>query len=39
MAALDVAEQRAQRVTYSIGAVAGAVLLILVCLLCSRVVF
>ncbi|WP_076470609.1 hypothetical protein [Micromonospora avicenniae] len=39
MAALDMAEQRAQRVTYSIGAVAGAVLLILVCLLCSRIVF
>ncbi|RKN23788.1 hypothetical protein D7147_01740 [Micromonospora musae] len=36
MAALDQAEQRAQRVTYSIGAVAAVVLVILVCLLCSR---
>ncbi|TDC35741.1 hypothetical protein E1211_15140 [Micromonospora sp. 15K316] len=39
MAALDLAEQRAQRVTYSVGAVAGVVLVILVCLLCSRLLF
>ncbi|MEU8296536.1 hypothetical protein AB0C04_04525 [Micromonospora sp. NPDC048909] len=38
MAALDVAEQRAQRVTYSFGALAGVVLLVLVCLLCSRII-
>ncbi|MGQ5260490.1 hypothetical protein ACTWLT_07010 [Micromonospora sp. ZYX-F-536] len=39
MAGLDAAEQRSQRVTYGFGAVAGVVLVVLVCLLCSRVVF
>ncbi|MFI7522551.1 hypothetical protein [Micromonospora globbae] len=39
MAALDAAEQRAGRLTYSIGAVAGVVLVIVVCLLCSRILF
>ncbi|MEU6074652.1 hypothetical protein [Micromonospora sp. NPDC047074] len=39
MAGLDGAEQRAQQVTYGIGAVAGVVLVIVVCLLCSRIVF
>ncbi|MFC3504219.1 hypothetical protein ACFOOK_25080 [Micromonospora krabiensis] len=39
MAALDAAEQRAQRVTYGFGAVAGVVLVALVCLLCSRLIF
>ncbi|SCL49137.1 hypothetical protein GA0070617_1090 [Micromonospora yangpuensis] len=36
MAGLDNAEQRAQRVTYGVGAVAGVVLLVLLCLFCSR---
>ncbi|MET7949327.1 hypothetical protein [Micromonospora sp. NPDC005324] len=39
MAGLDAAEQRSQRVTYGFGAAAGVVLLVLLCLLCSRVVF
>ncbi|WBB65131.1 hypothetical protein [Micromonospora sp. WMMD812] len=39
MAALDAAEQRAQRVTYGFGALAGVVLVILVCVLCSRIIF
>ncbi|MDG4793544.1 hypothetical protein [Micromonospora sp. WMMD1082] len=39
MVALDAQEQRAQRVTWIIGAVAGAVLLILGCLLCTRALF
>ncbi|MFG3703656.1 hypothetical protein ACGF7U_02815 [Micromonospora sp. NPDC047670] len=39
MAGLDAAEQRAQRLTYGVGAVAGAVLLVLVCVLCSRLLF
>ncbi|MEU3452038.1 hypothetical protein ABZ671_00145 [Micromonospora sp. NPDC006766] len=39
MAAMDRTEQRAQRLTYGIGAVAGVVLVILTCLLCSRVIF
>ncbi|WP_089021741.1 hypothetical protein [Micromonospora coriariae] len=39
MAGLDVAEQRAQRVTYGFGAAVGVVLVVLVCLLCSRVLF
>ncbi|PGH46319.1 hypothetical protein COO58_03465 [Micromonospora sp. WMMA1996] len=39
MAAMDQAEQRAQRVTYGVGAVVGAVLVLLTCLLCSRVLF
>ncbi|GIJ25812.1 hypothetical protein Vqi01_09740 [Micromonospora qiuiae] len=36
MTALDAEEQRAQRVTWAVGLVAAAVLLLLVCLLCSR---
>ncbi|GGM25798.1 hypothetical protein GCM10011608_08230 [Micromonospora sonchi] len=36
MTALDAQEQRAQRVTWAVGLVAAAVLLLLVCLLCSR---
>jgi hypothetical protein len=39
MADMDGAEQRAQRLTWSIGAVAGVVLVLLVCLLCSRAIF
>lgn len=39
MAALDAAEQRSQRVTYGFGAAAGVVLVVLVCLLCSRIIF
>ncbi|SCL26931.1 hypothetical protein GA0070616_3402 [Micromonospora nigra] len=39
MDALDADEQRAQRLTWSVGAVAGVVLLGLLCLLCTRVVF
>ncbi|WP_444949851.1 hypothetical protein [Micromonospora ureilytica] len=39
MADLDAVEQRSQRVTYGFGAAAGVVLLVLVCLLCSRVIF
>ncbi|MFI7607007.1 hypothetical protein ACIBTV_17955 [Micromonospora sp. NPDC049366] len=39
MVALDAAEQRSQRVTYGFGAVAGVVLVALVCLLCSRLIF
>ncbi|MCG5459164.1 hypothetical protein PSH03_004931 [Micromonospora sp. PSH03] len=39
MAELDAAEQRSQRVTYGFGAAAGVVLLVLLCLLCSRVIF
>jgi hypothetical protein len=36
MAELDAAEQRAQRVTWSVGGVATVVLVFLVCLLCAR---
>ncbi|WP_230415914.1 hypothetical protein [Micromonospora tarapacensis] len=39
MAALDGQEQRAQRVTWAVGAVAGAVLVVLGCLLCTRLLF
>ncbi len=39
MDGMDRAEQQAQRLTYGIGAVAGVVLVILTCLLCSRVIF
>ncbi|WP_433389692.1 hypothetical protein [Micromonospora sp. KLBMP9576] len=39
MAELDVAEQRAQRLTYGVGTLAGVVLVILVCVLCSRLLF
>jgi hypothetical protein len=37
--ALDNEEQSARTITYGIGMVAGAILLIVVCALCSRVVF
>lgn len=39
MAAMDHAEQQAQRVTYGLGGLAAVVLVVLVCLLCSRVLF
>ncbi|WP_435122666.1 hypothetical protein [Micromonospora tulbaghiae] len=39
MAAMDQAEQRAQRLTYGIGAAVAVVLVLLTCLLCSRVLF
>ncbi|MEG3634995.1 hypothetical protein [Micromonospora palythoicola] len=39
MASLDAQEQRAQRVTWAVGAVAGAVLVVLTCLLCTRLLF
>jgi hypothetical protein len=38
-AELDTAEQSARTVTYGIGMVAGAILLIVMCALCSRVLF
>lgn len=37
--ALDEAERSARTVTYGIGLVAGAIALILMCLLCGRVLF
>ncbi|SCG43877.1 hypothetical protein GA0070613_1150 [Micromonospora inositola] len=39
MAGMDSAEQQAQRLTYGVGVVAAVVLVLLVCLLCSRVIF
>ncbi|MEV0002574.1 hypothetical protein AB0H28_09845 [Micromonospora sp. NPDC050980] len=39
MVAMDHSEQRAQQLTYGIGAVVGVVLLLLTCLLCSRILF
>jgi hypothetical protein len=39
MDALDDAEGSARTVTYGIGMVAGAIALILMCLLCARVIF
>ncbi|MGC5054460.1 hypothetical protein ACLQ2S_23755 [Micromonospora sp. DT48] len=36
---LDAQEQRAQRVTWTVGAIAGAVLVVLTCLLCTRLLF
>ncbi|MFF0150242.1 hypothetical protein [Micromonospora sp. NPDC005203] len=39
MAELDVAEQRSQRVTYGFGVGAAVVLVVVVCLLCSRIIF
>ena len=39
LAALDDAEGSARTVTYGIGMVAGAIALILMCLLCARVIF
>jgi hypothetical protein len=38
-AELDEAETSARTVTYGIGMVAGAVLVIVVCLLCARLLF
>ena len=38
-AGIEAEEQTARRVTYGVGLAAGAVLLVVVCLLCSRVVF
>jgi len=37
--ALDAAENSARTLTYGIGMVAGAVVLVLMCLLCARVLF
>jgi hypothetical protein len=39
MEALDEAEGSARTVTYGIGMVAGAIALILICLLCGRLIF
>ena len=39
MDALDEAEGSARTVTYGVGLVAGAIALILLCLLCARVIF
>jgi hypothetical protein len=39
MDALDEAEGAARTVTYGVGLVAGAIALILVCLLCARAIF
>ncbi len=39
MDALDDAEGSARTVTYGVGMVAGAIALILMCLLCARVIF
>jgi len=36
--AIDAEEQQARTVTYGIGLIAGAVFLVLVCLLCSRAI-
>jgi hypothetical protein len=36
---LDTAEQSARTVTLGVGMVAGAILLIVICALCSRVLF
>jgi hypothetical protein len=38
-AELDAAEQNAHKVTLSVGAVVGVVLLIVICVLCSRILF
>jgi hypothetical protein len=38
-AALEDAERSARTITYGIAMVAGAILLIVVCLLCSRLLF
>jgi hypothetical protein len=39
MDALDEAEGSARTVTYGVGLIAGAIALILLCLLCARVIF
>jgi hypothetical protein len=36
---LDTAEQGARTVTYGVGMVAGAIVLIVICALCSRILF
>lgn len=36
---LDAAEQSARTITYGVGMVAGAILLIVICALCSRILF
>lgn len=36
---LDEAESSARTVTYGVGMIAGAILLVLLCLLCSRILF
>ncbi|MFY1634338.1 hypothetical protein ACN27F_13845 [Solwaraspora sp. WMMB335] len=38
-AALDEAERGARTVTYGVGMIVGAVMIVLVCLLCSRLLF
>jgi hypothetical protein len=39
MDALDEAEGSARTVTYGVGLVVGAIVLILMCLLCARILF
>ena len=39
MDAIDEAEGSARTVTYGVGLVAGAIALILMCLLCARIIF
>ncbi|MEV4759021.1 translation initiation factor 2 [Micromonospora sp. NPDC049559] len=39
LAGVNQAEQSARTVTYGVGLIAGAVILVLMCLLCSRVLF
>jgi hypothetical protein len=39
LASLEAQEQQAQRVTWTVGAVAGAILVVLTCLLCTRLLF
>jgi hypothetical protein len=39
LAAIDAAERSARTVTYGIGMVAGALLLVAMCLVCSRLLF
>jgi hypothetical protein len=39
MAAIDEAERSARTLTYGIGMVAGAIMLVVCCLLCSRMLF
>jgi hypothetical protein len=38
-AGIDQSERSARTMTYGVGMIAGAVLLILTCLLCSRLIF
>jgi hypothetical protein len=39
MDALDEAEGSARTITYGVGLVAGAIALILICMLCARAIF